>query len=144
MPRRLACGCFLLLAAGLLPLTTLAADFQTPAISAEALRDRQQGDDPLLVIDVRDPVEFRIGHVPGAINLPESDLANHLEDLAAQPGVVLYCIAGTRTQRAEQTLIDHKVPNVFHLEDGLMGWLDSGFAVEKGAGHEQVGSGASR
>lgn len=140
MDRSFVRGCLLLLLTGLYPLAAAGADFQTPAISPQQLHDRQQGADRLLVVDVRNPAEFRVGHLPGAVNLPEPEIADHLEALAGQRGVVLYCIAGTRTKLAEQTLLDHDIPNVFHLQGGLTGWLDRRYPIEKGAGRDLVHS----
>lgn len=106
-----------------------ASDFQTPAITAQDLRARQQGAEPLLVIDVRGVAEYKSGHVPGAINIPQQKLERQLDRLREAKGVVLYCINGRRTRLAEQTLIENDIPNVFHLEGGLMGWRQAGFAV---------------
>jgi rhodanese-related sulfurtransferase len=124
----------LLLLTGLIQRYAMGAGFQTPAITPEQLHDRQQGPDKLLVVDVRDPAEFRVGHVPGALNLPAPEIADHFQEIEGQTGVVVYCIAGTRTQLAEQTLIEHQIPNVFHLDGGLTAWLDSGYPVEKSGG----------
>jgi rhodanese-related sulfurtransferase len=110
------------------------SDFQTPAITAQELHDRQAATDPLLVVDVRDVNEYKSGHVPGAINIPEKKLERQLDKLSDANGIVLYCINGRRTRLAEQTLIDHDVPNVFHLEGGLMGWRQGGFQVRTGWG----------
>jgi rhodanese-related sulfurtransferase len=111
-----------------------ASDFQTPAIGAQALHDRQEGTTPLLVIDVRDSGEYKSGHVPGAINIPQKKLEKQLDKLQGADGVVLYCINGRRTRLAEQTLIEHDIPNVYHLEGGLMGWRQGGFDVRTGWG----------
>jgi rhodanese-related sulfurtransferase len=124
----------LLLLTGLIHPRAIGAGFQTPAITPEQLHDRQQAQDKVLVVDVRDPAEFRVGHVPGAVNLSAPEIADQLSELEGQSGIVVYCIAGTRTQAAEQTLIEHQVPNVFHLDGGFSGWLDSGYPIEKGAG----------
>jgi len=118
----------------LFPLLVLASDFQTPAITAQDLHDRQGGEDPLLVIDVRDVGEYKSGHVPGAINIPQKKLGKQLDKLVDASGVVLYCINGRRTRLAEQTLIENDVDNVFHLEGGLMGWRQGGFKVHTGWG----------
>ena len=118
----------------LLPVLAFASDFQTPAISAEQLHARQQGVDPLLVIDVRDSGEYKSGHVPGAVNIPQKKLDTQLDKLLDAEGVVLYCINGRRTRLAEQTLIEHDIPNVYHLEGGLMGWRQGGFEVRTGWG----------
>lgn len=111
-----------------------ASDFQTPAISAQALHDRQAGTELLLVIDVRDVGEYKSGHVPGAINIPQKKLDKQMDKLVDANGVVLYCINGRRTRLAEQTLIEHDTPNVFHLEGGLFGWRDAGLDVRTGWG----------
>jgi rhodanese-related sulfurtransferase len=118
----------------LLPLFAFASDFQTPAITAQDLFARQDGADPLLVIDVRDVAEYKSGHVPGAINIPHKKLGKQLDKLLNANHVVLYCINGRRTRLAEQTLIENDVPNVFHLEGGLMGWRQGGFKVRTGWG----------
>jgi len=118
----------------LLPLLVLAEDFQTPAITAQDLHDRQGSADSLLLIDVRDRAEYKSGHVPGAINIPQKKLSKQLDKLVEANGVVLYCINGRRTRLAEQTLIENDVDNVFHLEGGLMGWRRGGFKVHTGWG----------
>ena len=116
----------------LLPVFAFASDFQTPAITAQELRARQEGTDQPLVIDVRDRAEYKTGHVPGAINIPQKKLARQLDKLADASSVVLYCYNGRRTRLAEQTLIENDIPNVFHLEDGLTGWRQAGFKVRTG------------
>ena len=128
---RIALQCILLV---LLPVFVLASDFQTPAITAQDLHDRQGGAEPPLVIDVRDRAEYKSGHVPGAINIPQKKLEKQLDKLTDANGVVLYCINGSRTRLAEQTLIENDVDNVFHLEGGLMGWRQGGFKVHTGWG----------
>jgi len=114
--------------------SAIASDFQTPAISPQDLRDRQAGREPLLVIDVRDLGEYRSGHVPGAINIPQKKLEKQLDKLVEANGVVLYCINGRRTRLAEQTLIEHDIPNVYHLEGGLFGWRGAGLELRTGWG----------
>ena len=118
----------------LFPLFALASDFQTPAITAQDLHARQETAQPLLVIDVRDRAEYKSGHVPGAINIPQKKLGKQLDKLADANGVVLYCINGRRTRLAEQTLIENDVSNVFHLEGGLIGWRQGGLKVRTGWG----------
>ncbi len=141
MSRTLARVGGLLLLIGLLQHAALGGEFRTPSITPEELRARQQTADSLLVVDVRNPAEFRVGHLPGAINIPEPEIAQHLPTFEARSGVVVYCIAGKRTQLAEQTLLDHEIHNVLHLDGGLMAWIDSGFTVEKGLGPERTSSG---
>jgi rhodanese-related sulfurtransferase len=119
----------------LLPTSALAAEFQTPAITADALIARQGTADGMLIIDVRPLGEYKSGHVAGAINIPYTEMEKHLDELSrAKNGSVLYCTFGKRTRLAERTLLEHHVPNVFHLEGGLRAWLEGGYEVHTGWG----------
>lgn len=109
-----------------------AVGFQTPAIAPEELRALQGAAEGPVVIDLRDPAEYRVAHVPGAINIPEPELAERLATLTADQGLVLYCIAGKRTRSAEQTLLDRGFALVRHLEGGFSGWLEAGLPITKG------------
>ena len=55
-----------------------------------------------LVIDVRSPGEFAMGHVQGAINLPLDRFAQEIERVAPDrsAAVVLYCASGARSGMA--------------------------------------------
>lgn len=53
-----------------------------------------------LIIDVREPHEYAMGHVDGAINIPPHDLMNGakaLADLPKDTELVLYCKSGARS-----------------------------------------------
>ncbi|MCR5161240.1 MAG: rhodanese-like domain-containing protein [Lachnospiraceae bacterium] len=53
------------------------------------------------LIDVRDPDEYRTGHIPGSVNIPISrlaDFARAAEDKSVP--VYTYCLTGMRSGRA--------------------------------------------
>jgi phage shock protein E len=53
-----------------------------------------------LIIDVREPIEFKMGHVKGAINIPPSKLmagAEKLRDVPKDTELILYCRTGSRS-----------------------------------------------
>lgn len=57
------------------------------------------------VIDVRTPVEFQMGHVQGALNIPLEEMAFRAKEVAALPAPrVLYCRSGNRSGIAVQML----------------------------------------
>ncbi|MGE5154944.1 MAG: rhodanese-like domain-containing protein [Bdellovibrio bacteriovorus] len=117
------------------PALALGEEFQTPAISAEDLAARQGTAEELVVVDVRPFGEYKSGHVAGAINIPYDKMEKRLDELRrAENGLVLYCTQGHRTRQAEQTLLDHDVPNVFHLEGGLGAWRQGGHPIHTGWG----------
>lgn len=56
-----------------------------------------------VIIDVREPNEFAGGHVPGAINVPPTQLqagADALRDIDRDTPVIVYCISGSRSNAA--------------------------------------------
>ena len=116
----------------LLPALVLAADFQSPALTPEQLVDLQKQAKQPVVVDVRNFNEYKSGHIPGAINIPHNKIARQLEKLEDAEGVVLYCTNGRRTRQAEQVLLDNMFDNVFHLQDGLIGWRQQGLKLKTG------------
>jgi len=54
-----------------------------------------------LVLDVRTPEEYAIGHLPGALNVPLHELEQRLSELGpSDRRVLLYCRSGRRSQIA--------------------------------------------
>lgn len=54
-----------------------------------------------LLLDVRTPMEFASGALPGAVNIPVSDLAQRLAEVGdTSRAIVVYCASGARSARA--------------------------------------------
>ncbi len=64
---------------------------------------RKEGID---LIDARDPEEFENGHIPGAINMPWTEI----DQYEVKPGSYLYCNSGRKSEMARQTLADINIP----------------------------------
>jgi rhodanese-related sulfurtransferase len=83
-----------------------------------------------LVLDVREPVEFAQGHVPGAVNLPQADLASRLDELPRDRPLLLVCQGGFRSLRAAQFLEQAGFANVASLRGGTAAWVAAGRPLE--------------
>lgn len=62
-----------------------------------------------IIIDVREPLEYKLGHVKGAINIPPSKLmagAEKLNDIPKDTELVLYCVSGSRSNASMHYLQD--------------------------------------
>lgn len=60
-----------------------------------------------VIIDVREPFEYKSGHVDGAINIPPSELmsgAQQLEGLNKGSELIVYCKTGSRSNVSIQIL----------------------------------------
>lgn len=56
----------------------------------------------MTIIDVREPYEYQVGHVDGALNIPLGDIQS--VDLPKDEEIVVYCRSGARSAQAQQTL----------------------------------------
>ena len=54
-----------------------------------------------IIIDVREPFEYAMGHVKGALNIPPAKLMrglpDELADVPKDTEIVLYCLSGARS-----------------------------------------------
>ena len=85
-----------------------------------------------VVLDVRSPQEYRMGHVPGALNIPYTELAAQLPRLEQmkQSEVVVYCEVGARARYADRLLRGAGFSQVRRLRGDMAGWRNNGLPVE--------------
>jgi NADPH-dependent 2,4-dienoyl-CoA reductase/sulfur reductase-like enzyme/rhodanese-related sulfurtransferase len=57
-----------------------------------------------VLLDVRTPPEFAVGHIPGAVNIPVDDLRTRLEEVPRDREVGVYCQVGQRGYVATRIL----------------------------------------
>ncbi|WP_091230384.1 rhodanese-like domain-containing protein [Microbacterium sp. 3J1] len=80
------------------------------------------------LIDVREVHEFAAGHVPGAVNIPMSELGNRLEELPSESFDVI-CQAGGRSARVVEAL-ESRGYDATNVEGGTGEWIAQGREVE--------------
>ncbi len=92
------------------------------------LQRRLRGREPVAVIDVRDPDEYRDGHIEGATNVSRGFLEFRVGSVVADPEtpVVLYCQTGLRSVLAGKALKELGYKNVINLQGGYQKWAQSG------------------
>lgn len=83
-----------------------------------------------LVLDVREPEEYRAGHLPGAVLLPLRSLIERAPELPRDRRIVLVCRSGRRSTRALHWLIEMGFERAFNLKGGILSWKAAGRGVE--------------
>ncbi len=85
-----------------------------------------------VVLDVREPQEYALGHVPGALNLPQAELATRLAEVPADRPLLVICQAGGRSRRAAQFLVQTGFTGVASVAGGMGAWRAGGGDVSTG------------
>lgn len=91
----------------------------------------------VVLVDVREPNETVEGVIAGAVLAPrgmlefhaDSTTPYHLDVLAPDRRVIVYCAAGSRSALAARTLQELGYRNVAHLDGGFKAWVDEGRPV---------------
>jgi rhodanese-related sulfurtransferase len=112
------------------PLTQLLHGVQH-VTTAEAIRlmNHEKG----VLVDVREPAEYRGGHIPHALNVPLSGLATGLKQIEkhmARP-LIICCRTSQRSARAAVALRKHGFASVQVLAGGITAWQHENLPVEK-------------
>jgi len=83
-------------------------------------------------LDCRTKKEFKMGHVPGAINIPrgllEFKIAKKVPDKDAK--IIMYCKVGGRGCLATCTLCRMGYKNTVNMDGGWKDWANAGYPIE--------------
>lgn len=110
--------------------------FDVPHMDARALNARLAAGEALVLLDGRTLQEHRKMTIPGAVPLPNGELALRWRSVVAddRTPIVVHCAGRTRSIVGAQILRELGVPNpVYALENGTQGWALAGLDLERGS-----------
>lgn len=97
--------------------------------AAQAIVEHKKGD--AIFLDVREPAEWNLGHVPGAVHVPRGQLEGKIEAiLPRDSNVIVYCARGSRSALAADTLRQMGYESVASLTGGFRDWADGGGDID--------------
>ena len=91
-------------------------------ITAAELKAMQDGGEPFLLVDVREPAEWEIVRIPGAVLIPKGDLPAKLAELPQDKPIVAYCKTGIRSAEALALLKQAGFADAKHVQGGVTAW----------------------
>jgi adenylyltransferase/sulfurtransferase len=92
-------------------------------ISVTELAGRiQTGLGSAALIDVREPHEWEIVHLPGARLIPRGELPDHLNELSQTDEILVYCRSGARSAQAVQFLRQMGFKKARNVKGGVLAW----------------------
>jgi rhodanese-related sulfurtransferase len=102
-------------------------------IEPRELIGRIQGGERPRILDVRSPAEFAAGHVPGAVNVPFSQVAERIDRVrgAGAGAVVVYCGHGPRAWMAARALRRLGYTDIRYLRGHWARWRRARLPVER-------------
>lgn len=87
----------------------------------------------MAVLDVREPDEWRHGHIDGALHIPLRDVPARLADVPSDRQVLVVCKVGGRSAQAVGYLVQNGVDAV-NLDGGMLEWQAAGRAMTSESG----------
>jgi rhodanese-related sulfurtransferase len=96
--------------------------------AAEAVANPEPG---TVYFDCREPNEYALAHIPGAVFLPRGNLETKIEALIPRDKkILIYCASGNRSALAADTMQQMGYTDVASMARGIKGWIDAGGEVE--------------
>ena len=96
---------------------------QVPEIHVEELKQRLDGGEDLVLVDVREPHEYPICNLGGRL-IPLGELPRRVHELDSSRNMVVHCLSGGRSARAVAFLRQAGFRKVRNLAGGIRAWAD--------------------
>ncbi len=100
------------------------------AADVKAAIDKQE---KAVILDVRDPEEYKAGHLPGAINVTRGKLEFTVWDRVTDRDakIYVYCLTAARSALATKTLNDMGYKNAVLMDAHFEEWVKAGYPVAR-------------
>jgi rhodanese-related sulfurtransferase/rubrerythrin len=94
------------------------------SISSDEVRAiiKENRTDEYCLLDVRQPVEYEQGHIPGAILIPLAELQSNLNKVKSDRMTIVYCRSGNRSRSGVGILNGAGIEDVYNMEGGMLAY----------------------
>ena len=101
-----------------------------PSLTAVEVNEKLKFGRHPLVLDVRQPDEYRLGHIAGSKLIPLNELHRRMKELPQGREIVCVCASGSRSASAAKTLAKEGY-TVFDMQGGMLAWRRAKLPVQK-------------
>ena len=95
---------------------------------AKALIDKTPN---LVILDVRTPDEYKQARMKNSVLIPDYELQKRVNEVPKNLPILVICAVGARSKPASEFLVSKGYKEVYHLNDGLVGWYRAGMPLER-------------
>jgi sulfur-carrier protein adenylyltransferase/sulfurtransferase len=93
-------------------------------IEVTEVKEKLDRGDKFVLIDVREPHEYQICNIPGAILVPLGQVGQRLDEFDKSADIVIHCKSGMRSARACGILKAAGFEHVRNMKGGILAWSD--------------------
>lgn len=83
---------------------------------------RMMDESSVQVVDVRDPLSYQAGHIPGAINLTNESIKTFMDSASKTQPVLVCCYHGNSSQSAAAFLNEQGFADTYSIDGGFETW----------------------
>jgi len=94
-------------------------------LTATELKSKLDSGEDILILDVREPQEYRINQIHGSILIPLGDLPQRVREIDSAREIVVHCKTGARSAKAVEFLRGAGFRRVHNLKRGIVGWIET-------------------
>ena len=92
---------------------------------------QQRAKQGAILLDVREPSEWRAGHAPGATLIPLGQLSQRLAELPREREIIAVCRSGNRSGVAAGILRGAGFTQVHNMTGGMNAWARAGLPIKR-------------
>ncbi len=101
-------------------------------VTPQEVHQRLAQNEPVLLLDVREPQEYTEAHIAGSTLIPLGQLSLRLNELPRDRPIVAVCRSGNRSGVAARLLVGAGFPPVQNLRGGVVAWARGGLPLQRG------------
>ncbi len=112
----------------------------TQQVTIKDLKDAIDGNKEMVILDVREPNEYEVAHIPEAINVPRGLLEFSIWAVVPnrEEKIFVYCKTGARAALATKLLNELGYKNAVAVNTGGVAWVKAGYPVKTSITDEEI------
>jgi molybdopterin/thiamine biosynthesis adenylyltransferase/rhodanese-related sulfurtransferase len=95
-----------------------------PEITPAEVKKKMDAHEPFVLVDVREPHEYKICSIPGSILIPLGEVPKRMNELDSADEIVVHCKSGMRSAKAVDLLMKAGFQKIHNMKGGILAWSD--------------------
>ena len=94
----------------------------TERVTAAMVAEELEGAEPPMVLDIRNPREWKAKHIPESLNIPLNHMQERVAEIPRGRRIAIHCAGGYRSSIAASILHQYGITNLIEMAGGLAAW----------------------